>query len=151
MALLVSLGAAVHGGGGGGGGVRRAGVSGAPVEAEALSAQQDEPVDLRRHDAEVAQVGGEGEVEGHAVEGQPVVLAVHPVHVGEESNATQEECEQHHAAVSLVHLAVLEAQLREGERERERSLYKESQGVKGRGREEFTHGKKVSERMTEMM
>lgn len=55
MSLLVSLGA-VQGGGGG----RRGGVSGTLIEAVTLSTEQHKPVDLRRQDAEVAQVGGEG-------------------------------------------------------------------------------------------
>lgn len=108
MSLLVSLGVVQGCCSGGGWG---AGVSGALVEAVTLSAEQHEPVDLRRQDADVAQVGGEGQVEGHAVEREPVVLAVHPVHVGEEGDAAQEEGEQHHAAVGLVHPVILQTQL----------------------------------------
>lgn len=61
------------------------------VQAVALSAEQDEPVDLRRQDARVAQVGQQRQVEGHAVEGDAVVAAVHPVHEGEEGDAANEE------------------------------------------------------------
>lgn len=96
--------------GGGGRGVRHAA---AAVQAVALSAKQDEPVDLRRQDARVAQVGGQRQVEGHAVERDAVVLAVHPVHVGEEGDAAHEEGEQHHAAVGLVQPALLKAELAE--------------------------------------
>ena len=83
------------------------------VQTIALSAQQHEPVDLRRHDAQAAQVGGEWQVEGHAVERDAVVVAVHQVHVGEEGDAAHEEGEQHHPAIGLVQRAVLEAELRE--------------------------------------
>lgn len=82
-----------------------------PVKTVALSAEQHEPVNLRRQDAGVAQVGGERQVEGHAVQRDAVVAAVHPVHVGEEGDAAHEEGEEHHAAVGLVQPAVLEAEL----------------------------------------
>lgn len=90
----------------------------APVQAVTLSAKQDEPVDLRCQDARVAQVGGQRQVEGHAVERDAVVLTVHPVHVGEEGDAAHEEGEQYHAAVGLVQPAVLEAELVEETRKR---------------------------------
>ena len=85
------------------------------VKTVALSAKKDEPVDLRRQDARVAQVGGQRQVEGHAVERDAVVAAVHPVHVGEEGDAAHEEGQQHHAAVRLVHPALLQVQLRRGD------------------------------------
>lgn len=94
-----------------GGRRRRVGRAAAPVQAVALSAKQDEPVELRRQDAQAAQVGGQRQVEGHAVERDAVVLTVHPVHVGEEGDAAHEEGEQYHAAVGLVQPAVLEAEL----------------------------------------
>lgn len=50
-------------------------------------------------------------MEGHAVERDAIVAAVHPVHVGEEGDAAYEEGEQNHAAVGLVEPAVLEAEL----------------------------------------
>lgn len=106
----------VSGDGGRGGRVRPAA---ALVQAVALSAQQDEPVDLRRHDARVAQVGGQRQVEGHAVQGDAVVAAVHPVHEGEEGDAAHKEGEQYHAAVGLVQPAVLEAELEERDQRRE--------------------------------
>lgn len=84
-----------------------------PVQTVALSAEQHEPVHLRRQDAGVAKVGGERQVEGHAVQGDAVVAAVHPVHVGEEGDAAHEEGEEHHAAVGLVQPAVLEAELKD--------------------------------------
>ena len=94
------------------------------VKTVALSAKKAEPVDLRRQDARVAQVGGQRQVEGHAVERDAVVAAVHPVHIGEEGDAAHKEGEQSHAAVGLVQPAVLEAELveetqtkREGQKE----------------------------------
>lgn len=50
-------------------------------------------------------------MEGHAVQRDAVVLAVHPVHVGEESDAAHKEGEQYHTAVGLVQPAVLKAEL----------------------------------------
>lgn len=92
----------------------------AAVQTVALSAKQDEPVDLRGQDARVPQIGGERQVEGHAVQRDAVVLAVHPVHVGEEGDAAHEEGEQHHPAVGLVQPAVLKAELvKETERKRQ--------------------------------
>lgn len=61
------------------------------VEPVAFTAEEDEPVDLRRQDADAAHVGGERQVEGDAVERDAVVWAVGPVHVGEERNAAHEE------------------------------------------------------------
>lgn len=50
-------------------------------------------------------------MEGHAVEGDAVVAAVHPVHEGEEGDAAHEEGEQNHTSVGLVKTAVLVADL----------------------------------------
>lgn len=50
-------------------------------------------------------------MEGHAVERDAVVVAVHPVHVGEEGDAAHKEGEQYHTAIGLVQPAVLEAEL----------------------------------------
>lgn len=50
-------------------------------------------------------------MEGHAVEGNAVVSAVHPVHEGEERDAAHEEGEQDHASIGLVYPALLQAQL----------------------------------------
>lgn len=58
-------------------------------------------------------------MEGHAVERDAVVLAVHPVHVGEEGDAAHEEGEQHHAAVGLVQPAILKAELAEETKKKE--------------------------------
>lgn len=94
------------------GGHRRRVRTAAPlVQTVALSAEQDEPVKLRCQDAQVAQVGGQRQVEGHAVERDAVVFAVHPVHVGEEGDAAHKEGEQYHTAIGLVQPAVLEAEL----------------------------------------
>lgn len=82
-----------------GGGARHAA---ATVQTVALAAKQHEPVDLWRQDAQAAQGGGRRQVEGHGVQRDAVVLAVHPEHVGEEGDAAREEGEQHHAAVSFV-------------------------------------------------
>lgn len=88
------------------------------VQTVALSAKQNEPVDLRRQDARVAHVGGQRQVEGHAVQRDAVVLAVHPVHVGEEGDAAHKEGEQYHTAVGLVQPAVLKAELVEETKKR---------------------------------
>lgn len=85
------------------------------VQAVALSAEQDEPVDLRCQDARATEGGGERQVEGDAVERDAVMTAVHPVHEGEEGNAAHEEAEQHHGAIGLVQPAFLKAELEEGE------------------------------------
>lgn len=118
-ALVVSLGLAVREGGGArwgqGGGVLAAGSSGgvtlALVEPPTLAAEQHEPVDLWRQDTQAAQVDRQCQVEGHAVDGDAVVTAVDPVHVGKEGDSTQEEAEQHHAPIGLVDPAVLQTQL----------------------------------------
>lgn len=81
------------------------------VQTEALSAKQDEPVELRCQDARVAQVGSQRQVERNAVEWDTIVLPVHPVHVGEEGDAAHKEGEQYHTAICLVQPAVLEAEL----------------------------------------
>lgn len=81
------------------------------VKTVALSAKKDKPVDLRCQDARVAQVGRQRQVEGHTVERDAVVAAVHPVHVGEEGDAAHKEGEQYHTAIGLVQPAVLEAEL----------------------------------------
>lgn len=83
------------------------------VQTVALAAEEEEPVDLRRQDARVAEVGGQRQVEGHVVKRDAVVAAVHPVHEGEEGDAAQEEDEQYHAAIQFVQPAVLEAELEE--------------------------------------
>lgn len=87
------------------------GPAGAPVQTIALSAQQHKPVDLRRQDAGVAQVGRERQVEGHAIKGDTIVAAVHPVHEGKEGNAAHKKGEQDHAAIGLVQPAVLQIEL----------------------------------------
>lgn len=112
----VFLGCVGDGDGGREGGWRAA----AAVQAVALPAEQHEPVDLRRQDAQAAQRGRRRQVEGHGVEGDAVVLAVRPEHVGEEGDAAREEGEKHHAAVGFVQPAVLKAQLpgRDGRSER---------------------------------
>lgn len=117
-ALMVSLGLVVREGGarwGQGGGVLAAGSSGgvtlALVEPPTLAAEQHEPVDLWRQDTQAAQVDRQCQVEGHAVDGDAVVTAVDPVHVGKEGDSTQEEAEQHHAPIGLVDPAVLQTQL----------------------------------------
>lgn len=81
------------------------------VQSVSFTAQEDEPVELRCQDAEVAQVGGERQVEGNAVERDAVVRAVHPVHEREESDATHEETQKHRAAIHLVQPALLQTQL----------------------------------------
>ncbi len=50
-------------------------------------------------------------MEGHAVERDAVVVAVHPVHVRKEGDAAHKEGEQYHTAIGLVQPAVLEAEL----------------------------------------
>lgn len=52
-------------------------------------------------------------MEGNTVEGDAVVGAVGPVHVGEECDAEKEETQQHHAAINLVQPAFLQPQLQE--------------------------------------
>lgn len=84
-----------------------------PVQTVALAAEQDKPVDLRCQDATVANVSGQWQVEGHTVERDAVVVAIHPVHEGEEGDAAEEEDEQHHTAIYLVQPALLEAKLEE--------------------------------------
>lgn len=79
----------------------------AHVKAVALSQEQDEPVKLWCEDTHVAHVGVERDVQGHGVEREAVVLAIHPVHVGEERDTAQEEAQQHHATVHFVQPAVL--------------------------------------------
>lgn len=70
---------------------------------------------MRREDAHVAQVSVERDVQGHGVDREAVVCSIHPVHVGEEYNAAQEEAQQHHEAVRFVQPAVLQSHL-QGER-----------------------------------
>lgn len=84
------------------------------VKAVALSAEQDEPVELWREDAHVPQVGVQRDVQGHSVEREVVVLPIHPVHVGKECNTAQEEAQQNHAAVHFVQQAVLQTNLQRG-------------------------------------
>lgn len=83
----------------------------AAVQTVALPAEKHEPVDLWRQDAQAAQRGGCGQMEGHGVEGDAIVPAIHPVHIREESNAAREEGEQHHAAIGFVQPAVLKSEL----------------------------------------
>lgn len=61
-------------------------------------------------------------MEGHGVQGDAVVPAVHPVHVWEESDAAREEGEQYHAAIGFVQPTVLKSQLQGETRERKRAL-----------------------------
>lgn len=112
--VSIFLGCVGDGDGGRKGGWRAA----AAVQTVAFPAEQHEPVDLRCQDAQTAQGGGGWQVEGHGIEGDAVVPAVHPVHVREEGDAAREEGEQHHAAVGFVQPAVLKAELTERERER---------------------------------
>lgn len=95
----------------------------AHVKTVALSAEQDEPVELWREDAHVAQVGVEWDVQGHSIDWKAVVLSIHPVHVGKECNAAQEETQKHHATVHFVQPAVLQTHL-------------QGDGVDGRGQKE---------------
>lgn len=55
-------------------------------------------------------------MEGHAVERDAVVLAVHPVHVREEGDTAKKEGEEYHAAVEFVQPEVLEAELVGGDK-----------------------------------
>lgn len=52
-------------------------------------------------------------MEGHAVERDAVVTAVHPVHEREEGDAAHEKGEEDHPAIELVQPGVLEAELEE--------------------------------------
>lgn len=61
------------------------------VQTVTLHAEQSEPVDLRRQDAQVTQVGVERQSEGDAAERDAVVSTVHPVHVREKRDAAGEE------------------------------------------------------------
>lgn len=97
---------------------RRVGAAAALVQTVALSAKQDEPVDLRCQDARVAKVSGQRQVEGHTVERDAVVAAVHPVHEGEEGDAAHKEDQQYHTTIYLVQPAVLEAKLVEKTKKR---------------------------------
>lgn len=53
----------------------------------------------------------QGKVKGHPVQGNPELLAVHPVHVGEDEDPTHEEAQKDHDAVDFVQPGVVEAQL----------------------------------------
>lgn len=63
----------------------------ATVQTVTLHAEQSEPVDLRRQDAQVTQVGVQRQSEGDAAERDAVVSPVHPVHVREKRDAAREE------------------------------------------------------------
>lgn len=50
-------------------------------------------------------------MEGHSVQGNPKLLAVHPVHEGEDQDPTHEETQEDHDAIDSVQPGVIKAQL----------------------------------------
>lgn len=50
-------------------------------------------------------------MEGHPVQGNPKLLAVHPVHEGEDEDPTHKEAQQNHDAVEFVQPGVVETEL----------------------------------------
>lgn len=81
------------------------------VESVGFPQQQDKPVDLRRHDHQVTHVALQRQMEGHSVQGDPKLPAVHPVHEGEDQDPTREEAQEDDDAVDPVQPGVIEAQL----------------------------------------
>ncbi len=81
------------------------------VESVCFPQQQDKPVDLRSQDHQVTHVAVQRQVEGHFVQGNPKLPAVHPVHVGEDQDPTREEAQEDDDAIDSVQPGVIEAQL----------------------------------------
>lgn len=55
-------------------------------------------------------------MEGHSVQGNPKLLAVHPVHEGEDQDPTREETQENHDAIDSVQPRVIKAQLNNEEK-----------------------------------
>lgn len=82
------------------------------VQSLSFPQQQDEPVDLRSQDGQITHVAVQRQMEGHSVQGNPKLPAVHPVHEGEEQDPTGEEAPEDDDAVDPVQAGVIEAQLK---------------------------------------
>lgn len=78
--------------------------------------QQDKPVDLWRQDHQVTHIAVQRQMEGHSVQGNPKLPAVHPVHEGEDQDPACKETQEDNDAVDSVQPGVIEAQLDIGER-----------------------------------
>lgn len=62
-----------------------------PVQSVSFPQQQDKPVYLRSQDHQVTHIAVQGKMEGHSVQRNLKLLAVHPVHEGEDQDPAHEE------------------------------------------------------------
>lgn len=81
------------------------------VESVRFPQQQNKPVDLWGQDPQVTHVAVQRQVEGHSVQGNPELPAVHPVHEGEHQDPTREEAQEDDDAIDSMQPGVIEAQL----------------------------------------
>lgn len=81
------------------------------VESVSFPQQQIKPVDLWSQDHQVTHVAVQRQMEGHSVHGNPKLLAVHPVHEGEDQDPTRKETQEDNDAVDSVQPGVVKAQL----------------------------------------
>lgn len=81
------------------------------VESVSFLQQEDKPVDLRSQDHQVTHVAMQRQMEGHSVQGDPKLPAVHPVHEGEDQDPTCEEAHEDNDAIDPVQPGVIKAQL----------------------------------------
>lgn len=81
------------------------------VQSVGFLQQQDKPVNLRSQNHQIAHVAVQRQVEGHPVQGNPKLLPIHPVHEGEDEDATREETQEDHDAVDSVQPGVIKPQL----------------------------------------
>lgn len=86
------------------------------VKSVSFPQQQDKPVDLWRQDHQVTHIAVQRQMEGHSVQGNPKLPAVHPVHEGEDQDPACKETQEDNDAVDSVQPGVIEAQLDIGER-----------------------------------
>ena len=81
------------------------------VESVSFPQQQIKPVDLWRQDHQVTHVAVQRQMEGDSLQGNPKLLAVHPVHEGEDQDPTRKETQEDNDAIDSVQPGVIEAQL----------------------------------------
>lgn len=80
---------------------------GSVKEPGCLPAQQTEPVDLRSDEEGIGHIAEERNIEWHLKQAQSLLLAIGPVHEGEEKDPTGEEGGQCEDSVHLVQKGVL--------------------------------------------
>lgn len=81
------------------------------VQSLSFPQQKDKPVDLWSQDCQITHIALQGQMEGHSVQGNPKLPAIHPVHEGEDQDPAYEETQEDNDAIDSVQPGVIKAQL----------------------------------------